>query len=169
MCTKLWHHFFFKFRRWWRYVPPLPQFELRIPGKGWMYKIGARLYKVVRNVYKIMTPFLFWSSKMVGYLPPALPNLNWKTGEGEGVQNSSLVVQNCTPFLFWNSKMVGLGARTLELFELKVEHCWSPNFDKFWKRLIKDRRTLFFLLILTQQRTGTYERARQLIRTELKN
>ncbi len=74
-----------------------PKFELQIPRMGRVYKIRARLYKIVQNVNKIMAPFFFFEiRRWWGYVPPAPQIWIANTGEGEGVQNLSSIVQNCT-------------------------------------------------------------------------
>ncbi len=65
---KIMASFFFKIRRYYRAtcLQPTPKFELVILEKGKVFKIRARLYKIVWNVYKITASFLFWNLKMVG-------------------------------------------------------------------------------------------------------
>ncbi len=64
----------------------------RIPEKGRVNKIWARLYKIVASF------FFFHNSKMMGLHTSSHQPKFWiaNTGEGKGVQNSSSVVQNYT-------------------------------------------------------------------------
>ncbi len=105
MCTELWHHFSFEIRKWWGYVPPASKFEFWIPGKG-------RVYKFVRNVCKIMTPFLFWNLKMVWLCASSPPNLNCEY-QGRG---------GCTKF--------ELGCT--ELYEMCTK-LWHHFYFEIWK------------------------------------
>ncbi len=91
----------FVFSFWWKFCILYYVFQFcignwirRISEKGRVYKIRAWLYEIVQNVYKIMAQFLFWKSKMVGYVPPPLQIWIANTGEGAGVQNCMKCVQN---------------------------------------------------------------------------
>ncbi len=93
--------------------------------EGRVYKIRGRLYKILRNAFKIMAQCLFWNTKIV-----RPPSKIWtsNTKQAEDVRNSSSVVQNSkkkskilAQCLFWNSKMVGLHASTHQNLNFEYE------------------------------------------------
>ncbi len=83
-CIKLWHNLYFEIRKWLVYMLLLPKFEFRISGKGRVYEIRARFYKILRNASKVLGQYLFWNLKMVELHASITKNLNFAYHAREG-------------------------------------------------------------------------------------